>query len=232
MGREGAAFMKGFTKRLGANINAAEASRLQTQRDNALALKEENLIRLRGSIAEDTAAKDRASREGIAGDKAVVAAEKEKTRSRREGSEFAVSLGLDPEADQGKFERAVELYVTGKMPEGEEPTGEEKGWLDKIADFGSSVKDTVTGMFRGDGEPAAPTVGGSPTTNQAAPMAAPTVSGATGPEPPSPTAAPKTPLDVPPAPPKALGILKKDPSPENIEFFKRKFGYIPEEYKQ
>lgn len=220
-------FLKGFTGELGKGIRANEVEKLKAQRANALADKADSLAQFKAIETEKTAAATRTSQEKIASEKiksaekiaegkAGAAAEKEKVRSRREGAEFAVSLGIDPETERDKFNRAVTLFVTGEMPEGE-PEPEDKKWWQKLGDW-----------FSGDGEePTAPTVGAPEISPPAAtPAGPPTVSGAPPPSPALDTQEKK------PAPPKALEILKKNPSSRNIALFKRRFGYIPQEYKQ
>lgn len=224
-------FLKGFAGELGKGIRANEAEKLKTQRANALAAKQESLARFKATETEKTAQKtrdvkvsegalDRTSREKIAALKDEKG-DKKDTITRKEATYLAQKTGLiEPEEINIFADR-----MQGKTVREIEEIGTEEGWWSK--------KFRQTGELFGfiaeeDKTPttAPPSMGAPKTTTPTTPTVPPTVSG-----PPAATSPTLDTKEQKEAPPKALDILKNDPSKRNIALFKRRFGYIPQEYK-
>jgi len=241
------AFMESFSKGLSDNIQASEKARLEKERLDAIAMKNENLAKWKVGQDRELAKEDRAFQaeqkgadrkaaeelqEGknkvdleVSGAraKAQISAADEKTR--KEANKFAGSYGYEPNTPE--FQGAVEFFITGQYPAGMEVEAEKKGWWPKIKSWFSDKPPTVNSAPEpGIEAQSPPTVNGFPEPEMAkahspAPTEPVSVMGLKPPEP------GKT-----PAPTAAIAFLKKSPTAANISYFKQKYGYIPEGIKQ
>lgn len=229
----GASFFKGFFNELGDQVNSAEKNRLLDQRTRANSLKDQNLATLKGQLDEKKAATEREfkssestkgikSREKIARVKEVGTTARAEDRKMQEAHKFASSLFINPESEPGKYNRAIDLFMTGEMPAGEvEP--EEKGWWQKLKEFtgiGGSQPPEATAS-----ELPVPTTASAdmelPKTSpvSTAPVSAPTsMSSAVKPAGPEKGVAPQAHINA---------LMKNKDNPKVIADFKRKYGYLP-----
>lgn len=233
-------FMEGFTGALGKGIQANEVERLKNERANALALKADSLANKKLASEEKMAGDrrsfegtqkdlDRKSAEKIAGMKSDKT-DKEDKISRKDATYLAQDTGLtEPDeinafADrlQGKTVKEIEEIAKkeGWWSKKVRQAGELLGIVDekKAPTLKDDTEETLSPQTQGV---AAPSIGESkPSMASTELQGAPSISGK-----------PQIPAGAKEAPPKALSILKNDPSKRNLALFKRRFGYIPQEYK-